>query len=104
VERRVGLASSGWLTDLTAIALAGVAGALLTLAILHSFTLRRFGRRTRADERELERLRDQIWEVRAPAQARDRAEAASEAKSRFFATVSHEVRSRSMAFSAWPIF
>jgi signal transduction histidine kinase/DNA-binding response OmpR family regulator len=87
-----GLASSGWFADVTAIALASLAGALLTLAILHSFTLRRFGRRTRADERELERMRDQIWELRAAAEARDRAEAASEAKSRFLATVSHEVR------------
>jgi signal transduction histidine kinase/CheY-like chemotaxis protein len=87
-----GLVSSGWLADVTAIALASLAGALLTLAILHSFTLRRFGRRTRSDERELERLRDQIWELRAAAEARDRAEAASEAKSRFLATVSHEVR------------
>jgi signal transduction histidine kinase/CheY-like chemotaxis protein len=77
---------------MAAIALASFAGALLTLAILHSFTLRRFGRRTRADERELERLRDEVWELRAAAAARDRAEAASEAKSRFLATVSHEVR------------
>ena len=88
----MGLALSGWLTDMTAIALASLAGGLFTLAILHSFTLRRFGCRTRADERELERLRDQIWELRAAAEARDRAEAASEAKSRFLATVSHEVR------------
>jgi signal transduction histidine kinase/CheY-like chemotaxis protein len=81
-----------WLGDVTAIALATLAGALLTLAILHSFTLRRFGRRTRGDERELERLRDEVWELRAAAEARDRAEAASQAKSRFLATVSHEVR------------
>jgi signal transduction histidine kinase/CheY-like chemotaxis protein len=87
-----GVVSAGWLTDVTAIGLATLAGALLTLAVLHSFTLRRFGRRTRADERELERLRDQIWELRAAAEDRDRAEAASEAKSRFLATVSHEVR------------
>ena len=87
-----GVASAGWLTDVAAIGLATLAGALLTLAVLHSFTLRRFGRRTRADERELERLRDQIWELRAAAEDRDRAEAASEAKSRFLATVSHEVR------------
>lgn len=81
-----------WLGDVTAIALASLAGALLTLAAIHSFTLRRFGRRTRADERELERLRDEVWELRAAAEARDRAEAASQAKSRFLATVSHEVR------------
>jgi hypothetical protein len=62
-------------SDVTAIALAGLAGALLTLAILHLFTIRRIGRRTRADERELERLRDEVWELRAAAEARDRAEA-----------------------------
>ncbi|MEA2841033.1 MAG: hypothetical protein QOF41_2363 [Methylobacteriaceae bacterium] len=86
------LGSPGWLTDVTAIALAAGAGALLTLAIIHLFTLRRFGRRTRADQRELERLRDEVWELRAAAEDRARAEAASEAKSRFLATVSHEVR------------
>jgi signal transduction histidine kinase/CheY-like chemotaxis protein len=93
VERRVSsLGSPGWLTDVTAIALAAAAGALFTLAIVSWFTIRRFGRRALADQRELERLRDEVWELRAAAEARDRAEAASAAKSRFLATVSHEVR------------
>ncbi len=39
-----------------------------------------------------EKLGDEIWEVRAAVEARQRAEAASEAKSRFLATVSHEIR------------
>ncbi|MDE2363933.1 MAG: response regulator [Hyphomicrobiales bacterium] len=43
-------------------------------------------------ERECERLRDEVWELKAAAAAGERAEAASEAKSRFLATVSHEVR------------
>ncbi len=49
----------------------------------------REGRRRKA---EAERLHDEVWELREAAAARDRAEAASEAKSRFLATVSHEVR------------
>ncbi|BBU61790.1 hypothetical protein MSC49_17250 [Methylosinus sp. C49] len=52
----------------------------------------RRARRRRAVETELEGLRDEIWELRAAAAARDRAEAASQAKSRFLATVSHEIR------------
>ena len=43
-------------------------------------------------EAEIEGLRDEIWELRAAAAARDKAEAASQAKSRFLATVSHEIR------------
>ena len=39
-----------------------------------------------------EKLQDEIWELRETAAARERAEAASEAKSRFLATVSHEFR------------
>ena len=41
---------------------------------------------------ETDRLHDDIWELREAAAARDRAEAANEAKSRFLANVSHEVR------------
>ncbi len=39
-----------------------------------------------------EKLRDDVWRLEAAAEARDRAEAANEAKSRFLANVSHEVR------------
>ncbi|WP_158807539.1 ATP-binding protein [Beijerinckia sp. L45] len=41
---------------------------------------------------EADRLHDDVWELREAAAARDRAEAANEAKSRFLANVSHEVR------------
>ena len=51
------------------------------------------GRRATRDRgMELEVLRDEVWELRDAAAARDRAEAASEAKSRFLANVSHELR------------
>ncbi len=51
------------------------------------------GERRAADTAdEAEKLRDEVWELKAAAAARDRAEAASEAKSRFLATVSHEIR------------
>ncbi len=39
-----------------------------------------------------ERLGDELWEVRTAIEARQKAEAASEAKSRFLATLSHEIR------------
>ena len=39
-----------------------------------------------------ESLRDEVWRLKEAAAARERAEAASEAKSRFLATMSHEIR------------
>jgi signal transduction histidine kinase/CheY-like chemotaxis protein len=41
---------------------------------------------------ENESLRDEVWRLKEGAAARDRAEAANEAKSRFLATMSHEIR------------
>jgi signal transduction histidine kinase/CheY-like chemotaxis protein len=41
---------------------------------------------------QIEKLHDEIWELKEAAAGRSRAEAASEAKSRFLATVSHEIR------------
>ena len=59
-------------------------------------SLVRMARRGAARRQELERvqeqLSDEVWDLRAAAEARTRAEAASEAKSRFLATVSHEIR------------
>ncbi|WP_442756512.1 ATP-binding protein [Methylocystis sp. JAN1] len=68
--------------------------AVLLLAAAVFFALRKGPHRRKPGEveAELERLRDEIWELRAAADARDKAEAASLAKSRFLATVSHEIR------------
>ncbi len=72
-----------------------VAFLFLGLAVLATglgAALRVVRERRYAAEAEIEKLRDEIWELRAAAAARDKAEAASEAKSRFLATVSHEIR------------
>ena len=72
------------------------AGPFLALALALALTAA--GRRRRAEERATraealnETLRDEVWRLKEAAAARDRAEAASEAKSRFLATMSHEIR------------
>ena len=42
--------------------------------------------------RENDGLRDELWRLKEATSARDRAEAASDAKSRFLTTMSHEIR------------
>ena len=66
-------------------------GAALALGGLALLVLgeRRKQRRFKAD---IDRLHDEVWELREASAARERAEAANEAKSRFLANVSHEVR------------
>ncbi len=73
--------------------LAAAAGVALiaALPLVRSHRRDAMRRETRLNE-EVESLRDEIWELKEAAAARQRAEAASEAKSRFLATVSHEVR------------
>ncbi len=51
-----------------------------------------FSKREEELQRAVESLRDEIWELKGAAAGRDKAEAANEAKSRFLATVSHEMR------------
>ncbi len=61
-------------------------------AALHAFVIRKARQEQKHAETEQERLLDEIWELKSAASAFDKAEAASEAKSRFLATVSHEFR------------
>jgi len=66
----------------------------LALAMALAAAQRRRGAEERATHAEAlnETLRDEVWRLKEAAAARDRAEAASEAKSRFLATMSHEIR------------
>ena len=77
-------------------ALAIEAGAMTALSIAFAAALaarKSAGRGTVARAAaENEALRDEVWRLKEAAAARDRAEAANEAKSRFLATVSHEIR------------
>src|SRR5271166_5238733 len=72
------------------------AGATVALSLALAAALMRA--RARAEERaraaaaENEALRDEVWRLKESAAAHERAEAASEAKSRFLATMSHEIR------------
>ena len=72
------------------------AGPLLALALAMAAGLarlrRRAERRVSRAEAAAESLRDEVWRLKEAAAARDRAEAANEAKSRFLATMSHEIR------------
>lgn len=71
-------------------------GPLLALAAaMAAEVARRRGmaeKRAKAAETLNESLRDEVWRLKEAAAARDKAEAASEAKSRFLATMSHEIR------------
>ena len=69
-----------------------ILSAYIVVAALICASAALWRRQTRQTSDELDTLRDEIWELRAAAAQRDRAEAASEAKSRFLATVSHEIR------------
>jgi len=66
----------------------------LMLALVAAIAAARRQAETRSAQAEVEteRLRDEVWRLKEAAGARERAEAASEAKSRFLATMSHEIR------------
>jgi signal transduction histidine kinase/CheY-like chemotaxis protein len=84
------------LTLLTANSLLIEAAPCLALALGLAVALARLHRQARARaaaaEAANEALRDELWRLKEGAAARERAEAASEAKSRFLATMSHEIR------------
>src|SRR6201996_6608348 len=84
------------LADVAAHALclqAGVfAGLVLALAAGVARAWRLAEARAAQNAAENEGLRDELWRLKEAASARDRAEAASEAKSRFLTTMSHEIR------------
>ncbi len=76
--------------DLLPLVLNALGAALALLALILFVVAAR--RRARRFQTEVDGLRDEIWELREASAARERAEAANEAKSRFLANVSHEVR------------
>ena len=80
----------GHLSSILSLVLAWLGAALAVGGLgLLVFGERRKQRRFKAD---IDRLHDEVWELREASAARERAEAANEAKSRFLANVSHEVR------------
>jgi signal transduction histidine kinase/CheY-like chemotaxis protein len=72
------------------------AGGLIALAVALAAGVARARRQTEACATRIaaenDGLRDELWRLKEAASARDRAEAASEAKSRFLTTMSHEIR------------
>ena len=84
------------LTLLSAHLLLIEAAPCLALALALALGLARLHRlavaRATGAEAANETLRDELWRLKEGAAARERAEAASEAKSRFLATMSHEIR------------
>jgi signal transduction histidine kinase len=84
------------LADFAAHALCLQAGAMMALAVALAAAVAHARRQTDARAARIaaenEGLRDELWGLKEAASARDRAEAANEAKSRFLTTMSHEIR------------
>jgi signal transduction histidine kinase/CheY-like chemotaxis protein len=84
------------LADVAVHALTLQAGAMIAMALALAAAVARARHQTEARAAlvaaENESLRDELWRLKEAAAARDRAEAANEAKSRFLATMSHEIR------------
>ena len=79
------------MSSMMAVSSGFVLASLVALGAAASMVLEARRAQRRA-ETEQERLQDEVWALKSAASALDKAEAASEAKSRFLATVSHEVR------------
>jgi signal transduction histidine kinase/CheY-like chemotaxis protein len=86
----------GSLTDVAAYVLWLQAGAIIALAVAGLAATARFKRQMEAREAEIaaenDGLRDEVRRLKQAASALNQVEAASEAKSRFLTTVSHEIR------------
>ncbi|NDA47480.1 MAG: response regulator [Alphaproteobacteria bacterium] len=66
--------------------------AALILILVQVRRINHLNRLKRAQSQRIEALTDEIWELKEAQAARNRAEAANEAKTRFLANVSHEIR------------
>ena len=90
------MALGAGLADFAVHALWLQAGAIVALALALAAAVARVRAQTEARAARIaaenEGLRDEVWRLKEAAGAREKAEAASEAKSRFLATMSHEVR------------
>jgi signal transduction histidine kinase/CheY-like chemotaxis protein len=84
------------LADIAAHMLCLQAGAVIALAVALAAAVGRACHQAKARATRIvaenEGLRDELWRLKEAASGRDRAEAASEAKSRFLTTMSHEIR------------
>ncbi len=64
----------------------------LLLILMQARRIKHLKRLKRTQSQQIEALTDEIWELKEAQAARNRAEAANEAKTRFLANVSHEIR------------